>query len=119
MQRSENVGNIRVDAHSSVINLHRAVCSTLVDAYIKGIRIFVCVLPERILDNDRGVLFIARQRCICSPLCHYISRLFSFNRKSKTDIIVIPCSFLQRGEFVPVMMIFLNESGTCISDSCS
>ena len=62
------------------------------------------------------------RNCVCwclAPASSYKSKLFSFSRKSKIPITVIPSSFLLKGVFPPTIIIFLKESGILINEACS
>ena len=54
-QRREDICDIPVDAHGSVLNLCRAADLAHVEAGIESVSVFLRVLPEQILDDDRRV----------------------------------------------------------------
>ena len=60
-QALQNLSNICIDADGLPLNFLRANRLPLVDADVGGVRVLGCHLPEGVLDDDRGVMFIAHQ----------------------------------------------------------
>ena len=62
MQLMQYGANIPVDADSPRLDFFGTAGFRLIDADIKCIWVLVCHLPERVLDDDRGVMFIAHRK---------------------------------------------------------
>ena len=60
-QALQNLPDICMDADGLPLNFLRASRLALVDADVGGVRVLGCHLPEGVLDDDRGVMFIAHR----------------------------------------------------------
>ena len=89
-----NSANIRMDADRLPLDLRRANCLSLIDAGIECVRILCSHLPERILDDDRGIIanaqfqkedalpFMTVQKFTVS-LCRMVPSFVLYKGKSK------------------------------------
>ena len=68
-QALQNLPNICIDADGLPLNFLRANRLPLVDADVGGVRVLGCHLPEGVLDDDRGVVFIAHH--FLEATCRY------------------------------------------------
>ena len=60
-QALQNLPDICIDADGLPLNFRRTNRLPLVDTSVGGVRVLSCHLPEGVLDDDRGVMFIAHQ----------------------------------------------------------